>query len=81
MKVYMVDPLVYPQGDVQTWVEGTAEDVIDTVPAELAKIVAHAAETAHVFNWRRSMREVMGLQAMMVGGLIPVDEAIGQQYG
>lgn len=74
MTFEMCDGFSYPHGDVQTWVEGTGEEIVNTPPPEISAIVAKGQGTAHAFYWRRSLQEQVQLQALMINGMMPVDE-------
>lgn len=70
----MIDEFTYPQGDIQTWDTSTAELVSVHWP-ELDSIIDEGAGELHLASWKPSKMDLMSERAMMVAGLIPMDEA------
>ena len=70
----MIDQFTYPQGDIQTWDTSIGEPVSTHVP-ELDSIIDTGAGELHFESWTPSDRESMEERAMMIAGLIPLDEA------
>jgi hypothetical protein len=70
----MIDYFTYPQGDIQTW-DTSIGELVATQWHELDSIIEAGAGELHVTPCTPSKRDFIEEEAMMIVGLIPLDEA------